>query len=119
MKQSFKLAPINWFGPMLLAIWSYTYLPLAHAVGLEDATSLVKNIMCKDQMTIDQALEHTVKSTSQRDIGWRSFQEDNYIDVERAILVSKAVELRYRWRVNDDGSVLATSDRAEKLCSAN
>lgn len=102
---------------MLSTVLSSGYVPCANAIDTEQATTQVRTMICKDNMTIDQALEHTVKTNSQRDNGWRSFQEDDYVDVERAFMVSKAVELRYRWRVGNDGSILAKSERAEKLCS--
>ena len=91
----------------------------ASALDCDAATAQVKAMICKDNMTIDQTLERSIKNNSQRDVGWRSFQEDGYIDVERAILVSKATELHYRWRVRNDGSILAESERAEKLCTSN
>ncbi len=89
------------------------------AIDNDLAMTQVKAMVCKDNLTIDQTLEQSIKSNSQRDAGWRAFQQEGYVDVERAILVSKATELRYRWRVSDDGSVLAGSERAEKLCRAN
>ncbi|MFM8340583.1 MAG: hypothetical protein ACKN9F_00015, partial [Methylomonas sp.] len=83
----------------------------------EQASTLVKNLTCKDNLTVEQVLDQSVRSHSQRDIGWRAFQEDGYIDVERAVLINKSMEMRYRWRVeNNDNRITAKSDRAEKLC---
>lgn len=119
MNISKRLVSIKLAGLMLGSTLAYGYLPAANAVDAEVATTQVKTMACKDNMTIDQALEYNVKSNSQRDVGWRTFQEEGYVDVERAIMVSKAAELRYRWRVNNDGSILAKSERAEKLCGLN
>ncbi len=88
------------------------------AITPEQASEQVKSLPCKDSMTTDQILDQSIKSHSQRDIGWRTFQEDGYFDVERAVLVNKGMELRYRWRVQSDGSIAAENDRAIKLCSA-
>lgn len=117
MTISKRLFSIKLAGLMLASTFAYGYLPVANAIDSDLATNQVKALTCKDNMTIDQALEHAAKANSQRDIGWRSFQENDYVDVERAIMISKAVELRYRWRVNNDGSILAKSERAEMLCS--
>lgn len=88
------------------------------ATTSEQASELVKNLPCKDNMTADQVLERSIRSHSQRDIGWHIFQEDGYFDVERAVLVNKGMELRYRWRVKADGSIIAENDRTSKLCGA-
>lgn len=42
-------------------------------------------------------------SRSQRDLGWQVFQEQNQYDVERAFLMSKSMQLRFRWDVNAKG----------------
>lgn len=117
MHISNRLINIKLIGLLLCSTLAYGYLPAANAIDADIATNQVKAMSCKDNMNIDQALEHAVKINSQRDVGWRSFQEDGYVDIERAIMISKAVELRYRWRVNNDGSIMAKSDRAEMLCS--
>lgn len=90
----------------------------SHAITAEQASEQVKSLPCKDNMTADQTLDQSIRSHSQRDIGWRTFQEDGYFDVERAVLVNKGMELRYRWRVQSDGSIAAENDRATKLCSS-
>lgn len=86
------------------------------AFDINQASQQVKTQVCKDNLTVDQALDKSIKSHSQRDIGWRSFQEDDYYDIERAVLINKAMELRYRWRVFADGSIQPQSKRAENLC---
>lgn len=92
-------------------------LPLSsYAISSDEALSKVKQSICKDQQTIEQILERTIKSTYQRDIGWRYFQQDAFIDVERAVLINKGIEMRYRWRVEADGTFKPQSDRAERLC---
>lgn len=87
------------------------------AITADEAMSLVKQSMCKDGLTIEQVLDRSIKSTYQRDVGWRHFQEESYIDIERAVLINKSSELRYRWRVDLSGTMVPQSDRAEKLCS--
>ena len=86
------------------------------AISPEQATALIKNLPCKDNMSVEQVLDNSIKSHSQRDIGWRNFQEDGYVDVERAVLINKSMELRYRWRVKNDNSISIENDRTEKLC---
>ncbi|MEY4211734.1 MAG: hypothetical protein RLZ92_2115 [Pseudomonadota bacterium] len=88
------------------------------ALDAEQASAQVKNLPCKDNLTVEQTLDQSIKSHSQRDIGWRQFQEDDYIDIERAVLINKSMEMRYRWRVKADNSITPQSDRAEKLCSS-
>lgn len=89
------------------------------ALDMIQASQQVKTLVCKDNLTVDQALEKSIKNHSQRDIGWRTFQEDDYYDIERAVLINKAMELRYRWRVFADGRIQPQSPRAEKLCGLN
>lgn len=89
------------------------------AFDVNQATQQVKTQMCRDNLTVDQTLDKSIKSHSQRDLGWRAFQEEDHYDIERAVLINKAMELRYRWRVHADGSILPEGTRAENLCSAD
>ena len=100
-------------GILLLLAW----FDSGWALDVDQASTQVKNLACKDNLTVEQMLDQSIKSHSQRDIGWRNFQEDGYIDVERAVLINKSMEMRYRWRVKADNSITPQSDRAEKLCS--
>lgn len=86
-------------------------------IDISQAAAQVKSLSCKENLTVDQTLDKSIKSHSQRDIGWRAFQEDDFFDIERAVLINKGMELRYRWRVSIDGSVKPQNERAEKLCS--
>lgn len=88
----------------------------AHALTAEESIDKVKHQACKGNMTVEQALDHTLKSHSQRDLGWRTFPGNGFIDVERAVLINKGMEMRYRWRVEAQGSVGPENERAEKLC---
>lgn len=88
------------------------------AITPDQASEQVKNLPCKDNLSVHETLEQSIKSHSQRDIGWRTFQEDGYMDIERAVLINKGMELRYRWRVLADGTISTENDRAQKLCSA-
>ena len=91
----------------------------SHALDMTEATNQVKALPCKDDQTIEQTLDSSVRRGSQRDLGWRTFQEADYYDIERAVLINKGMELRYRWRVSATGGIAPQSDRAEKLCRAN
>lgn len=82
-----------------------------------EAANQVKALPCKNEQTVEQVLDGSVRRRSQRDLGWRSFQEEGYYDIERAVLINKGMELRYRWRIFADGSIQPQSERAEKLCS--
>lgn len=86
------------------------------ASGHSEAESIVKNQPCAVSETIDQFLDHKLKP-SHRDLGWRVFARDDGFDVERAFLVSKSMELRYRWRVGASGEPQPVSERAQGLCS--
>lgn len=85
-------------------------------LSIDEASVQIKNLTCKDTMSVEQVLDQSIRAHSQRDVGWRYFQEDGYIDVERAVLINKSMELRYRWRVKPDNSIKAETERAEKLC---
>jgi len=78
---------------------------------------IVKNSPCLDGLTIDAALKDKIKIRSQRDLGWQVFKEDGQFDVERAFLMNKSMQLRFRWHVNSDGSIAPASNRAESLCT--
>lgn len=93
-------------------------LPLSClALTADEAMHMVKQTVCKEGLTIEQVLDSSIKATYQRDIGWRYFQQEAYVDIERAVLINKSSELRYRWRVDANGGMAPASDRAEKLCS--
>lgn len=78
---------------------------------------IVKNTNCIEGKTIEDALKDKIKSHSQRDLGWLVFNEDGNFEVERAFLMNKSMQLRFRWRVNPDGIVEPVSSRAESLCT--
>ena len=87
------------------------------AIDADEAMSKVKALFCKDGQSIEQILDQSIRSRAQRDIGWRRFKEENYIDVERAVLITKGMEFRYRWRAQSDGSITPQNERTEKLCT--
>lgn len=81
------------------------------------ALTQVKNQTCNDHETVEQFLGRKLKP-SHRDLGWQIFKTDQgAYDVERTFLISKSMELRYRWRVNPDGSLAATNQRSQTLCA--
>jgi hypothetical protein len=81
------------------------------------AEELVKNSPCIDNQTIDEALKDKIRIRSQRDLGWQVFKEEDQYEVERAFLMNKSMQLRFRWHVNVDGSISPVGKRAESLCS--
>lgn len=104
---------------LFLSLVSAAWSGIGYAISPDEATELVKAKLCSDNQSVEQILEQSVKSRSQRDIGWRTFQEEDYYDVERVILINKSLELHYRWRVDSNGHVNSTNDRALKLCDSN
>jgi len=78
---------------------------------------IVKNSPCLDGQTIEEALKNKIRIRSQRDLGWQVFNEEGQYEVERAFLMNKSMQLRFRWRVNADGGISPVSKRAESLCS--
>lgn len=108
------------FQAVLVLLFGWAPLSVATAVSIDPDSSMaqVKSLACKDNSTVEQALDQSIRSHSQRDIGWRVFQEQDFVDVERAVLVNKAKEFRYRWRVAVGGAISAISDKAQKLCLA-
>lgn len=89
---------------------------LALAISEGDAAQRVMAQPCKDNATVAEVLDRTIKTHSQRDLGWRNFPGTGFVDVERAVLINKGMELRYRWRVEPQGTVGPENERAEKLC---
>lgn len=78
---------------------------------------LVKNSPCLDGLTIEAALKEKINIRTQRDLGWQVFKEESHFDVERAFLMNKSMQLRFRWHINADGSITPASSRAESLCA--
>lgn len=81
----------------------------------EQAQASIESYDCKGQ-TINDVLKHTLKRHSQRDLGWRVFTEADYVDVERAILINKGQQIRYRWRIDNKNHIIPVSKRAKRLC---
>lgn len=98
---------------VLLLLVHHTAYAEINASTVED---IVKNAMCLEGKTIDNALKDKIKMRSQRDLGWQVFNEDGQFEVERAFLMNKSMQLRFRWHVNPDGSIKPVSSRAESLC---
>lgn len=71
---------------------------------------------CTHGQTVDEVLDHKARP-SRRDLGWRVFETDDGYVVERAFMVSKAMEIRYRWHVSAQGEIYAENSRSENLCS--
>lgn len=102
----------------LLALNLLMITPSANAaVDESSAEAVVKNTPCIHNLTIEAMLNTKIKTGSQRDLGWQVFKEDNHLEVERAFLINKSMQLRFRWQVNEDGSITPISKRAETLCT--
>ncbi len=80
------------------------------------AEEKVKTALCFDGQTIDQVLKDKFHTRSQRDLGWQVFKEQYQYDVERAFLMSKSMQLRFRWHVNAEGVISSDGGRSSSLC---
>ncbi|WP_374089915.1 hypothetical protein [Methylomicrobium lacus] len=83
---------------------------------MHEAEIKIKNSPCLGQ-TIEEVLKNKIHIRSQRDLGWQTFDEEGHVEVERAFLMNKSMQLRFRWRLNADGSITPVSKRAESLCT--
>lgn len=105
--------------PWLHAILSGLLLgcaPIQHAAATDTLVQQIANSACKPDQTVEQALERIIKSHSHYDTGWRVFVEDDYVDIERAVQISKGTAIRYRWRMQRNGQLLSQNERATLLC---
>ncbi len=89
---------------------------MADEIASDSAEMSVRNHVCKQGLTVEQALKKSIRRRSQRDLGWRVFHEEKVFDVERAFLVNKGIKIRYRWRVLGDNTILPVSKKAKSLC---
>jgi hypothetical protein len=103
---------------LLSVACAFVYASVAMALSEEEAIQRTKMQPCRGNSTVEQALDRTIKSHSQRDLGWRSFPGNGFVDVERAVLINKGMELRFRWRVEPQGTVGPENERAERLCES-
>lgn len=87
----------------------------AESLNASQAENLVKSASCTDGETVDAALQKKASSW-QRDLGWQVFEENGAYAVEKSLLISKSIQLRFRWLVDAQGKVSASSDRAKDLC---
>ena len=83
----------------------------------EKVEELVRTSHCINNLSVDDVLKDKIRTMSQRDLGWHVFKEEEQYDVERAFLINKSMQLRFRWHVNADGSISPVGKRAESLCS--
>lgn len=88
---------------------------LADSNPYRTARNRVTQQTCLQNETVDQWLNHKLRP-SHRDLGWRVFKEEVGYIVERAFLVSKSMEIRYRWHVDEQGAIFPDNSRAENLC---
>jgi len=88
----------------------------ADPLSASQAENLVKSAVCLNGETIDAVLQKKTSSW-QRDLGWQVFEENGSYAVEKSVLVSKSIQLRYRWQIDGQGNMTAISDRAKDLCA--
>ncbi len=93
-------------------VWQAAYA----ASSYDAAKTQVVNQPCLDGETVDQYLDHK-RRPSHRDLGWRVFEDDDGYIVERSFMVSKAMEIRYRWHIDKQDAIYPTNSRTEDLCS--
>jgi hypothetical protein len=87
----------------------------AAQVDRAEAIRQVEAVTCGGS-TVGARLQEEISAHSRRDLGWQVFSSDETTDIERALRVSKSMDLRYRWRLSASGSVEAQSEAAKKLC---
>lgn len=103
----------RWLGlGIALSFWGITPLADTHDV---EAQHKIEATPCGGT-TIGERLADETRIHSRRDLGWRFFPGSGYMDVERALRVSKSMEIRYRWRVDESGTVAALTEPAQELC---
>lgn len=90
--------------------------PLLPADSHDEAAQQKIEAMPCGGTTLGERLAEETHIHSRRDLGWRFFPGSGYMDVERSLRVSKSMEIRYRWRVNDAGQVEARNEAAQGLC---
>ncbi len=79
------------------------------------ARQRLENTPC-GSLTIGRSLEQLSQIHSRRDLGWRYYPGNGYVDVERAFRVSKSMVVRYGWRVTEMNQVIAITPSALNLC---
>lgn len=79
------------------------------------AISRLEALPCSGK-TIGERLAEEILKHSRRDLGWRIFEGEGYLDLERSLRVSKAMEIRYRWRSTASGTLEPISEAAKDLC---
>lgn len=76
----------------------------------------IKSAQCLSGQNIDQALSRLIKTKNLQDRGWWVFTEDGGYTVERTVSVSKIMDIRYRWRVDNAGVMQPANERTNSLC---
>ena len=112
-----SVKPYNRLGRCLAALIAIAFCNPASADNpYLVAKGLVTTHSCAHGESVDEVLDRKVRP-SRRDLGWRVFEADDGYIVERAFMVSKSMEIRYRWHVSSQGEVYAENSRTENLCS--
>lgn len=95
------------------------HVTTAEAMNASEAETLIRSAPCINGQNIETVLGQKINTASQRDLGWQVFEDDGMYIVERGILISKSMQLRYRWKIGDQGKLQPASDRAEDLCAVD
>lgn len=64
-----------------------------HALQRTKLVQTIKNQPCKNNLTVEQILDQSVKLCAQHDAGWHIFHEQDHYDVEREIILNKTLPL--------------------------
>jgi hypothetical protein len=114
---------MNLHWPRGCSAW-YLWLALGFACAdnagaLPDESAAIRALESRacGSATIGERLGEEIRGHSRRDLGWRLFEEDGHYDLERSLRVSKSMDLRFRWRVYENGTVEPTSEPARRLCT--
>jgi hypothetical protein len=102
---------------ILIAFFWLALMPSPGAVADEAADIAKVEAAACAGTSVGQRLQEEIQSHSRRDLGWRIFAEDDHRDLERSLRVSKAMEVRYRWRIDAAGKIEPVSDAARQLCA--
>ena len=77
----------------------------------------IENSLCPDDQSLSSLLDRKSRSPAQRDLGWRVFSDtEQGVIIERAFLVNKGMELRYRWIRNKKGQFISGNERSHHIC---
>lgn len=108
---------MRWFGGWVILLVGLGGVSPVDADTHEELAQQRLEAMSCGKTTVGKRLEEAARAHEQRDLGWRIFREGEDLDVERAFRLTKSKAIRYRWRVNHAGGIVAICEHAKTLCS--